>query len=166
MTQPEDEACQRVERSLSAPWRVEHRPLWIGHGCLEQREERCDVTRRSVIDREQLCRDLVADGCGIVAFVDVKVSLEEIDDRVVGDPRGIRFTPAFEICHAADADRVPQFVEKPRFSDAGLADHGDKLAASAARFVPATSQRRKLHLAPDERRSVVAGSETMRLITE
>ena len=76
------------------------------------------------------------------------------------------FTPALEICEAADADRVPQFVEKPRFSDAGLADHGDKLAASAARFVPATSQRRKLHLAPDERRSVVAGSETMRLITE
>jgi hypothetical protein len=115
---------------------------------------------------EQLCRNLVADRRRVIAVVDVKVSLEEIDDRVVRDPRGIRFTPALEICHCADADGTPQFVEKPRLSDAGLADHGDELAASAACFVPATSKRRKLHFAADEGGGVVAGSETMRLITE
>jgi hypothetical protein len=151
---------------MSAPWRVEHRPVWLGHGRLEQPEERCDVTRLRVIDRQQMCRHLVADRRRIVAVVDVKVSLEEIDDRVVRDSGGIRFATALEIRHADDADGAPQFVEKPRFSDAGLADHGDELAASAARFVPATSQRRKLHLTPDERRRVTAGSETMRLITE
>src|SRR4029453_7824648 len=73
-----------------------------------------------------------------------KIVLEELDDRKERARLSIRNRHALDNEAALDTVRPTKLVVQPGFSDAGLADHADDLAAAGLRMVERLRQ--LLHL--------------------
>src|SRR5207247_2427000 len=83
------------------------------------------------IEATQRGGHLLADRGSVLALVDLEVTLEQIDDRQIGNAGAVGFAAPFEVDELL-AERAAKFEEEPRFPDPRLAHHGDDPAPAAA----------------------------------
>jgi hypothetical protein len=79
----EQQALDRVERTLASLGGFKPRPLFVLDRDIEEREQRGDDRLEGAIERQELAGDLLADFPGVVAGLDLEVTAQERDHREV-----------------------------------------------------------------------------------
>jgi hypothetical protein len=124
-----EQAFYRVERPMAALTRVTRLPLGIIDWDLEQSQEGWKRRLKSAIQRHELSGDFLTDVALIVTITDLKIRLEQVDDRQVWRRPSVGDGPALEH-EPAGPVHVRELEEEPRFSDACLADNCDQLTTT------------------------------------
>ena len=119
---------------------------------MAQREEGGHDGRERRGECQNLPGDLLANLPGVVATLDLEVTAEQIDHRQVGG--GLAVGDRGGLCDepAVYAVRMKELPEEARLADPRLADHGNHLAAAAARPVKSAADLVHLSAAPDKAR--------------
>ena len=78
---PEEQPFDRVQGPLPALGRVEGLPRGVVDGDIQQRQERRQERLERPVQRQELARQAFADLSRLVAFLDVAIALQQLDDR-------------------------------------------------------------------------------------
>ena len=137
--------------------RVQRLPPAVLHRHVEQREERGQRRLEGAVEREELARDLLPDGAGLVPVGDLEVALEEVDHREVGRGLAVRDGAGLEDQPAVGPVGVGDLPDEPRLPDAGLADDRDHLAVPARRAAERLAELLQLRVPAHEAREPARG---------
>ncbi len=146
----EQQLPERVERALAPLRGIERRPRRIVDGQFEEGQDRRRRCAECRVEPGEAGDGPCAPLGRLGPRVEVEQRLEQSADGQVGRRDAIR--QAGRLDHAVALRRRPphQLVTDAGLADAGLADHGDDLAAPAARGLERTRRLRGLRLTADE----------------
>jgi hypothetical protein len=153
---PQEELLQRVDGVLPPRWRGEGLPSGIFHRRVEEREDRRQCRREGVVECEELLRDLVPDGAGLILVTDLKVRAEKAHHRKIGRGRSVRDGGPLQDQPAVRPLGVRDLPDEPGLPDPRLPDKRHDLAVAYLRPGQRAVHLFQFGVAPDEGRHPAA----------
>ena len=147
---PQEQTLEGVQGALAALRRIEALPLWILHRHLQEGQEGRQGRPEGRIQREQPPGELLAHAPPVVAVLELKVGLEQVDDRQIRGSLAIGGRVAFQQEPALSARRMGELVEEAGLAHPGFADDCHHLAVPGPGLFQGLVQGCQLRLPPHE----------------
>ena len=149
---PQEQAFEGVQGALAALRRIEGLPCGILHRHLQEGQEGRQGRPEGRIQREQPPGELLAHAPPVVAVLELKVGLEQVDDRQIRGGLAIGGRAAFQQEPALGARRMGELVEEAGLAHPGFPDDRHHLAVPRPGLLQGLVQGREFRLPPHEGR--------------
>jgi hypothetical protein len=152
LTFAQQHALERLQHALTPLRRLELLERTVLWEDVQQGEERGKRLLQRLVERQHLPGDLGPDGAWLIAVLDMRIALEQVNDREVRRGFAIGHRGTFEHQPPLGAVRMDKLIGQPGLPHTRLAHHRHHLAMARAGPCEGALERLDFRLPPDKAR--------------